>query len=60
VRVSKKISPKTELGIREYDYRFARIMALILREASGRALHKNFSLFALKPNVQFELRKNWF
>jgi hypothetical protein len=28
--------------------------------ASGRALHKNFSLFALKPNVQLNCGKNWF
>lgn len=61
VRVSKKISPKTELGIRgEYDYRFARGNGPDTTDtASGRALHKNFSLFALKPNMQFELRKNW-
>jgi len=62
VRVSKKISPKTELGIRgEYDYRFVRnIGPDTTGTVRGRALHKNFSLFALKPNVQFELRRNWF
>lgn len=62
VRVSKKISPRTELGIRgEYDYRFVRnIPADTTATVAGRALHKNFSLFALKPNVQFAFRRNWF
>ncbi|MEZ7497767.1 hypothetical protein QO200_03350 [Flavobacterium sp. Arc3] len=62
IRASKKISPKTELGIRgEYDYRFVRnIGSDTTGTAEGRALHKNFSLFALKPNVQFSFGRNWF
>jgi hypothetical protein len=62
VRASMRISPKTELGIRgEYDYRFVRnISPDTTGTAIGRALHKNFSLFALKPNVQFNLKRNWF
>jgi hypothetical protein len=62
IRASKKISEKTELGVRgEYDYRFVRnIGPDTTGTAEGRALHKNFSLFALKPNVQFSFRQNWF
>jgi hypothetical protein len=46
---------------REYDYRFVRnISPDTTGTAIGRALHKNFSLFALKPNVQFNLKRNWF
>jgi hypothetical protein len=60
VRASMRISPKTELGIRG-DYRFVRnISPDTTGTAIGRALHKNFSLFALKPNVQFNLKRNWF
>jgi hypothetical protein len=46
---------------REYDYRFVRnISPDTTGTAIGRALHKNFSLFALKPNVQFTLRETGF
>jgi long-subunit fatty acid transport protein len=62
IRASKKISAKTALGIRaEYDYRFARNLPPdTTNTVEGRALHKNFSLIALKPNVQFSLKSNWF
>ena len=56
LRVSKKISPKTELGIRtEYDYRFARPIPDMTGTIKGRALHSNFSLITLKPGIQFSI-----
>lgn len=68
IRAAKKISKKTELGIRaEYDYRFARNMSPDLSdiqspfdEIKKRALYKNFGLFAVKPNLQFYFRRQWF
>lgn len=63
-RVWKKISPKGELGIKvDYDYRFIKRNSRILTPESTleeRALHSNFSLICIKPNVQFNLNSNWY
>lgn len=63
-RVGKIISRKLELGIRfDYDYRFIKKGSRILTPESTlteRALHNNFSLFSIKPNVQFNLDSNYF
>ncbi|TDE28243.1 hypothetical protein E0I61_11970 [Flavobacterium ranwuense] len=63
VRAGKIISRKLELGIRfDYDYRFIKKNSRILTPESTleeRALHSNFSLFSIKPNVQFNLN-NWY
>lgn len=64
VRVGKIISRKLELGIRfDYDYRFIRKNTRILTPESTleeRASHNNFSLFSLKPNIQFNMNSHWF
>ena len=63
-RVWKKISPKTELGLKfDYDYRFIKRNSPAINSESTeleRALYSNFSLFCLKPNVQFNLNSNWY
>ncbi|MDI6049627.1 hypothetical protein QLS31_07280 [Flavobacterium sp. XS2P24] len=63
-RAGKIISRKLELGIRfDYDYRFIRKGSRILTPESTlteRALHSNFSLFSIKPNIQFNLNSNYF
>lgn len=63
-RVWKKISPRWELGIKaDYDYRFIKKNSRILTPESSlkeRALHSNFSLICIKPNVQFNLRSKWY
>ena len=63
-RVGKIISRKLELGIRfDYDYRFIRKNTRILTSESTlqeRASHNNFSLFSLKPNIQFNMNSHWF
>ncbi|HEY4618669.1 MAG TPA: hypothetical protein VIH09_10795 [Flavobacterium sp.] len=67
-RAAKRLSPKTELGIRaEYDYRFARNISPDLSdikdpfdEIKKRALCRNYGLIAVKPNVQFYFRRQWF
>lgn len=67
-RAAKNISPKTDIGIRaEYDYRFARNIPPDFsntqtpeEKTKERALHKNFGLIAIKPNVQFDLPQQWF
>ncbi|MGO4905154.1 hypothetical protein [Flavobacterium sp. W20_MBD1_R3] len=63
-RLGKKISKKGEIGIRfDYDYRFIKKNSRILTPESTleeRALRSNFSLFSLKPNVQFYLNRNWY
>ncbi len=63
-RAGKIISRKLELGIRfDYDYRFIKKGSRILTPKSTlteRALHSNFSLFSIKPNVQFNLNSNYF
>ncbi|MDP3680373.1 MAG: hypothetical protein Q8R22_06025 [Flavobacterium sp.] len=64
VRAGKIISRKLELGIRfDYDYKFIKKGSRILTPESTlteRALHSNFSLFSIKPNVQFNLNSNYF
>lgn len=68
LRAAKKISRKTELGVRaEYDYRFARNIPSDFSDVQSeedaikqRALHKNFGLIAVKPNAQFYFRRQWF
>ena len=63
-RVGKIISRKLELGIRfDYDYRFIRKNTRILTPESTlqeRASHNNFSLFSLRPNIQFNMNSHWF
>ena len=63
LRVAEKISRRTDFGIRaEYDYRFTKKNhPAIPRESTvaERALYRNFSLFALKPSVQFNLNSHW-
>lgn len=64
VRAWKKISPKWDLGIKaDYDYWFIKKNSRILTAEStlsDRALHSNFSLICIKPNVQFNLNSNWY
>lgn len=63
-RVGKIISKKLELGFRfDYDYRFIKQNSRILTSESTlteRAEHNNFSLFCLKPNIQFNMNSHWF
>jgi hypothetical protein len=63
-RLGKKISEKCEFGIRfDYDYRFIKKNSRKLTPESTleeRALRSNFSLFSLKPNVQFYFNHNWY
>lgn len=63
LRTFKKISENWELGLRaEYDYRFARKDIWNPTPESTvkeRAEHRNFSLFSLKPNVQYNLTDKW-
>ena len=64
-RAGKIISKKIELGIRfDYDYRFIKndTQTLITPQSTmaERALYSNFSLFSLKPNVQFNLNSKYF
>ena len=60
-RAFKKITPKTEIGLKlDYDYRFARNIPDTIDTVKERASHRNFSLIALKPNVQFNFNCNWF
>ena len=63
-RICKKISPKTELGLKfDYDYRFIKKNSPAINSESTaleRALHSNFSLFCLKPNLQLNIGSNWY
>jgi hypothetical protein len=67
-RAAKKITTKTDIGVRlDYDYRFARDLPPDFtnvhspeEETIERALHRNFSLICIKPNVQFNLKSRWF
>lgn len=63
LRVAEKITPTTEFGLRaEYDYRFTKKNLPAVPPESTvkeRALYRNFSLFAIKPNIQFNLKSNW-
>lgn len=63
-RVGKTISNKLELGIRlDYDYRFIKKNSRILTPESSleeRAVHNNFSLICIKPNIQYNMNSNWF
>ena len=57
LRTWKAISSKYELGIKaDYDYRFIKKNSRILTPESTleeRALHNNFSVFSIKPNLQY-------
>ncbi len=64
-RAGKIISKKLELGFRfDYDYRFIKndTQTLITPQSTmaERALYSNFSLFSLKPIVQFNLISKYF
>jgi hypothetical protein len=63
LRVAEKITSTTEFGVRaEYDYRFTKKNHPAVPPESTvkeRALYRNFSLFAIKPNIQFNLKRNW-
>ena len=63
LRIAEKITPTTEFGLRaEYDYRFTKKTHPAVPSESTvkeRALYRNFSLFAIKPNIQFNLKSNW-
>jgi hypothetical protein len=63
LRAAEKITPTTEFGVRaEYDYRFTKKNHPDVPPESTvkeRALYRNFSLFAIKPNIQFNLKSNW-
>jgi len=63
LRIAEKITSTTEFGIRvEYDYRFTRKNYPAVPPESTvkeRALYRNFSIFAIKPNIQFNLKRNW-
>lgn len=59
-----KISERGEIGLRvDYDYRFIKKNSRVLTPESTleeRALHSNFSLISIKPNIQFNLNDNWY
>ena len=64
-RAAKRISNLTEIGLRfEYDYRFIKKNSdqKLTPQSSTLeiASHSNFSLFCLKPNMQFNTKSNWF
>jgi hypothetical protein len=63
LRIAEKITSTTDFGIRaEYDYRFTKKNHPAVPTESTveeRALYRNFSLFAIKPNIQFNLKRNW-
>lgn len=64
-RAWKNITPKFELGLKfDYDYRFIKNNSDILITPEStleeRASHSNFSIFCIKPNVQFNLNSNWY
>ncbi|PRZ27791.1 hypothetical protein [Flavobacterium granuli] len=60
-RAFKKISSKTEIGLKlDYDYRFARKIPDTTDTVKEKASHRNFSLIALKANVQFNFNHDWF
>ena len=65
VRAWKKITPVYDLGLKfDYDYRFIKkgSQKLINPESTlkERASHNNFSLFCIKPNIQFNLSPDWY
>ena len=64
LRTWKAISSKYELGIKaDYDYRFIKKNSRILTPESTleeRALHNNFSVFSIKPNLQYNLNTWWY
>ena len=64
LRTWKAISSKYELGIKvDYDYRFIKQNSRILTPESTleeRALHNNFSVFSIKPNLQYNLNTWWY
>ncbi len=63
-RIMKPITEKTTIGIRaDYEYRFTKINKLAIvpdTTLAEQARYRNFIILSLKPNVQFELRSNWF
>ncbi|UQD57320.1 hypothetical protein [Flavobacterium sp. K5-23] len=63
LRIAEKITSTTEFGFRvEYDYRFTKKNHPEVPPDSTikeRALYRNFSLFSIKPNIQFNLNSNW-
>jgi hypothetical protein len=63
-RAWKNITPKFELGLKfDYDYRFIKNNSPTLTPEmtlEERASHSNFSLFCIKPNVQFNLNSYWY
>nr|WP_314897549.1 hypothetical protein [uncultured Flavobacterium sp.] len=63
LRAAEKITSTTEFGVRaEYDYRFTKKNHPDVPPESTvkeRALYKNFNLFCIKPNIQFNLNSNW-
>src|SRR3970282_2741444 len=63
LRVAEKITSTTEFVVRaEYDYRFTKKNHPDVPPESTvkeRALYRNFSLFSIKPNIQFNLNSNW-
>jgi len=64
-RAFRKIAPRTELGLKfDYDYRFTkknpRKLEIPESYYAKKALYSNFSLFCLKPNIQFNLNYNWY
>lgn len=63
IRIAEKITSTTEFGFRaEYDYRFTKNNHPVVPTESTvkeRALYRNFSLFTIKPNLQFNLNSNW-
>jgi hypothetical protein len=63
LRIAEKLTSTTEFGLRaEYDYRFTKKNHPEVppeNTVAERALYRNFSLFAIKPNIQFNLKSNW-
>ncbi|WP_281323920.1 hypothetical protein [Flavobacterium sp. IMCC34518] len=60
IRIAKIISDKLEVGVRmDYDYRFSR-KNIPDSIPLFKAAHRNFSIASFKPNLQLNLKKNWY
>lgn len=64
LRAWKTISPQLNLGIKlDYDYRFRKKTDEILTSENTiieRASHSNYSIIAIKPNLQYNTKFHWF
>lgn len=64
LRAWKTISPQVDLGIKlDYDYRFRKKTDEILTSENTikeRASHRNYSIIAIKSNLQYNTKSRWF